>query len=185
MEFQDGFYWHPWHQGGPLWYMTADEARRRSKFINSNKPEVERPERNRLFQLADVSTIPAYVKARAAYDKAGAAYVKARAALDKARAALDKAGAALDKARAAYDKAGAAYDKAGAAYDKARAALDKAGAAYVKARAALDKARAAYVKARAALDKARAASEVIALHAAQCGCRWTPEHPNIFEDSRD
>ena len=129
MEFQDGFYWHPWHQGGPLWYMTADEARRRSKFINSNKPEVERPERNRLFQLADVSTIPAYVKARAAYDKAGAAYVKARAALDKARAA--------------------------------------------------------YVKARAALDKARAASEVIALHAAQCGCRWTPEHPNIFEDSRD
>jgi hypothetical protein len=129
MEFQDGFYWHPWHQGGPLWYMTADEARRRSKFINSNKPEVERPERNRLFQLADVSTIPAYVKARAAYDKAGAAYVKARAALDKARAA--------------------------------------------------------YVKARAALDKAGAASEVIALHAAQCGCRWTPEHPNIFEDSRD
>ena len=115
MEFQDGFYWHPWHQGGPLWYMTADEARRRSKFINSNKPEVERPERNRLFQLADVSTIPAYVKARAAYDKAGAAYVKARAAL----------------------------------------------------------------------DKAGAASEVIALHAAQCGCRWTPEHPNIFEDSRD
>ena len=114
--FTDGRYWHPWHKGGPVWPMSAAEAEKRSVTINTIKPEAERPERNRLFKLADLSNLPE------------------------------------------LDKAWTAYDKAWTAYDKARAAYDKAGAASMPA--------------------------ILALHAAQCGCRWTPEDPNIFEDGR-
>ena len=55
-----------------------------------------------------------------------------------------------------------------------------------EALAARDKAWAARVNALAACDKALADNmpAIMALHAVECGCRWTPEGPNIFEDER-
>ena len=137
-------YWHPWHRGGPVWFMTEDEAAQRKVTINTVKPEAERPLRNQLFQKVQGALPEAVVKALVAYDKAGAACVEARAA------------------------------------------RDKAGAVYVKARAASAKALAARDKARAACDKAITDNmpAILALHAVECGCRWTPESHNIFEDGR-
>jgi hypothetical protein len=96
--------------------MTAAEAEDRSVTINTVKPEAERPERNRLFRPADLSSLPEVVEARAAYGEAWAAYGEAWAARDEA-----------------------------------------------------------------VQDNMPA---IVALHAEQCGCRWTPERPNIFEDGR-
>ena len=61
--------------------------------------------------------------------------------------------------------------------------LAEAWAAYDQAWAALDQARAALDQAWAAFDQARAAyePEIMALHATECGCGWTPAQPNIFE----
>ena len=147
-------YWHPWHRGGPVWLMTDTEAAQRKVTINTEKPEAERPLRNQLFQKVQ-GTLP-----------------EALAARDKALAARDKAWAARDKAWAARVKALAARVKALAARDKALAARDKAWAARVNALAACDKALADNMPA------------IMALHAVECGCRWTPEGPNIFEDER-
>ena len=151
-------YWHPWHRGGPVWFMTEDEAAQRKVTINTVKPEAERPLRNQLFQKVQGALPEAVVKARAAYVEA--------------LAARDKAWAAYVEALAARDKTWAAYDKAGAVYVKARAASAKALAARDKARAACDK---------AITDNMPA---ILALHAVECGCRWTPESHNIFEDGR-
>ena len=98
-------YWHPWHYGGPVWFMTEDEAAQRKVTINTVKPEAERPLRNQLFQ-------------------------------------------------------------------KVQGTLPEALAARVNALAARDKALADNMPA------------IMALHAVECGCRWTPESHNIFEDGR-
>ena len=78
----------------------------------------------------------------------------------------------LPEALAARVNALAARVNALAARDKALAARDKAWAARVNALAACDKALADNMPA------------IMALHAVECGCRWTPEGPNIFEDER-
>ena len=90
----------------------------------------------------------------------------------KVQGTLPEALAARVNALAARDKAWAARVKALAACDKALAARDKAWAARVNALAACDKALADNMPA------------IMALHAVECGCRWTPEGPNIFEDER-
>jgi len=103
-------YWHPWHYGGPVWFMTENEAAQRKVTINTKKPEAERPLRNQLFQ-------------------------------------------------------------------KVQGTLPEALAARVNALTAR-------VKALAAQALADNMPAIMALHAVECGCRWTPEGPNIFEDER-
>ena len=71
-------------------------------------------------------------------------------------------------------------------FQKVQGTLPEALAARVNALAARDKALAARDKALAARDKALADNmpAIMALHAVECGCRWTPESHNIFEDGR-
>ena len=84
-------------------------------------------------------------------------------------------------------KAYAALVKAYAARVKADAALVKAYAARAKAEAAWVKAHAAWTKAEAALAKVANANlpAIVVLHAQQCGCRWSPEHPSIFDQDHE
>jgi len=73
--------------------------------------------------------------------------------------------------------------KAYAAYVKARAAYVKAYAAYVKGRAALEKADVAREKADVAWWKATNSDEGVAFHKKVCGCAWTPEQPDILQET--
>ena len=88
-------YWHPWHYGGPIWWMTDEEYAARNIIIDTVKPKDERPVRHLRFQPVR-GTLPA------AYDKALVAHMPT----------------------------------------------------------------------------------IVALHAAECGCCWTPEQPNIFKGGR-
>jgi hypothetical protein len=186
--------WHHWHHGVCLSPETPESAARRLHDINTVKPESERPERLLRFRPADLSSIPDLAKAYAAWNKADAAWTKADAARRQAYAAGTKANAAWAKAYAAWNKADAAGTKANAARRQAYAAWNKADAAWAKAYAAWNKADAARTKADAARRQAYAAGTkayaanypaILALHAEQCGCRWTPESPSIFENDHE
>ena len=65
--------------------------------------------------------------------------------------------------------------------------LVKAYAAWAKAANAWTKAHAACIKAEAAWAKAANANlpAIVVLHAQQCGCRWSPEHPSIFDQDHE
>jgi hypothetical protein len=84
-----------------------------------------------------------------------------------------------------YARLPADFRKACTDYLKADAASASvsAYAAYATAYAAYDDAYAAYAAAYAAYDKASSSPEMIALHAAICGCQWSPS-TDIFGKKR-
>ena len=90
------WYWHIHH--AVLTEPLTEPLQNRLDYIRKHKPQSERETRLRLIAPVTVELPAALVKARAAYDTAGAAY-------DTALAAYDKAWVAYVTARAAYDKA--------------------------------------------------------------------------------
>src|SRR3990167_9503621 len=95
---------HMGHDGPWLLIKTRKEVRERITFINSNKPEAERPLRLKLLRIIDEPLPPKLEKAYAAWAKVYAAWAKAYAALEKADATRPKADAALEKAYAVRAK---------------------------------------------------------------------------------
>jgi hypothetical protein len=103
-------YWHIHH--GTLLEWNTEPIKNRIEYIKNEKPKHERALRLNLLKPVKGKLPTAVVKARAAYNKAGAACDKAWAAYYKARAAYNKAWDAYYKAQDAYDKAGDACCKA-------------------------------------------------------------------------
>ena len=84
--------WHHWHHGpNPLTLETQESIAQRVSQIVESKPADERIRRLTCFRPADLSSIPAYYKARAALDEASAALAKASVAYNEAWAAYTKA----------------------------------------------------------------------------------------------
>ena len=84
----------------------------------------------------------------------------------------------LVKAETVYDKSRSVYEKANIAWDKALAVYDSIDtAAYIVAGTARSEAAAARQKAFFARQEAVVAHmpALLALHAEECGCNWTPE----------
>ena len=158
----------PWLQIKPV-----AEIRERRAYIETNKPEHERPLRLKLLKIVKEPLPTKLAKVHAAWEKAYAARVKAYAAWVKADAARVKVDAARVKAYAARVKANAAWVKANAARVKADAAWEKAYAAWKKVDAA-------WVGADEAWGRAVVSREGVAFHKKVCGCAWTPEQPDIL-----
>ena len=150
---------HMGHDAPWLQIKTEAEVRERRAYIETGKPEPERPLRLKLLKIVNEPLPPKLVKVYAARNKAEAA---------------------RNKAEAAWDKAQAERDEAYAAWDKAEAERDEAHAVWVRAHAAWVEAHAAWVEAHAAWGRAIVSREGVAFHKKVCGCAWTPKKPDIL-----
>ena len=148
--------WHGHHEAQSPIEILPESFDSRMKTIETVKAKEETPEqitrRKQLFRLVIGPLPPAWQKAYAEWRKAYAEWQEAYAVWRKAHAEWRKADAALRKADAVREKADAVREEAYAAWQKAYAAFISSHYA-----------------------------EIMALHAKQCGCGWTPTNRNIFK----
>ena len=113
------------------------------------------------------------------------AYIKAYKPPNEVPLRLKLLGIVKEPIPESLQKACAAWQKVYAAWPKSNAARQKADAAWQKAYAAWPKANAARQKADAAWAKAINSKAGVEFHAKACGCKWTPEQPDILVANRE
>ena len=162
--------WHPHHEAySPLEFLIFS-LEDRMKVIAEFKAKEETPE-----QIAQ-----RYLFIKKFEGEVPEGLNKARDEYWTARVEWMKACDRYNPFRPEYWKARAEWSKAEDELKKARDEWKKARDEWKKARDERDKTWDEYLKAWDELVKALRSPEVMALHAEQCGCNWSPTNRNIF-----
>ena len=159
--------WHVHHEA--LLEVLTEPIEVRRAYIRTSKPAAEVPERLLRLQVVRGPVPDGIVKASAVIVRAYSAWSRAKADWFGAYAVWGEANTAWGEANAVIVGAKADWFGANAAWGEANAAWGEANAAWFEANAAWNRVYAANLPA------------LLALHAAECGCGWTPERGLAFD----